>query len=128
MCVRQASALDNFCRPYEAFAYKPAMMRFGSARAIDACVPGSEGFVGDPCLSSADCAAGRSCERHGQGPGLCTQQCDVAHACPMQNGIRTACVANRCLKACDVQDACGMAVATTCSKSGGVLACLPSGG
>ena len=128
MCVRQASALDNFCRPNEAFAYKPSMMRFGSARAVDGCVPGPEGFVGDPCLSSADCAAGRTCERHGQGPGLCTQSCDAAHACPTQNGIRTACVANRCLKACDVQDACGIAVAATCSKSGGVLACLPSGG
>jgi len=87
-----------------------------------------EGFVGDPCLSSADCAAGRSCERHGQGPGLCTQACDGAHACPTQNGIRTACVAGRCLKACDVQDACGAAVAATCAKAGTVLACLPSGG
>ena len=128
MCVRQASALDNFCRPYEAFAYRPSTMRFGSSRAVDACVPGPEGFVGDPCLSSADCAAGRACERHGQGPGLCTQGCDTTRACPTQNGIRTACVANRCLKACDAQDACGKAVATTCTKSGAVLACVPSGG
>src|SRR5207244_13163726 len=128
MCVRQASKLNNFCRPYESFEYKASSPRYGSSRAVDACVPGSGGFVGDPCLSSADCNAGRSCERHGQGPGLCTQACDAAHACPTQNGIRTACVANRCLKACDVQDACGIAVAATCSKSGGVLACLPSGG
>ena len=45
-----------------------------------ACVPGSSGFVGDPCLSSADCAAGRTCERHGQGRGLCTQTCGAAVA------------------------------------------------
>jgi hypothetical protein len=43
----------------------------------------------------------------------------------VQNGIGTACVAGRCLKACDVQDACGAAVATTCSKAGAVLACIP---
>lgn len=128
MCVRQASALNDFCRPYEAFAYKPSLMRFGSTRAVDACVPGAEGFVGDPCLSSADCATGRNCERHGEGPGLCTQPCDAGHACPTQNGIRTACVASRCLKACDVQDACGVAVAATCARAGPVLACLPSGG
>jgi hypothetical protein len=91
-----------------------------------ACAPGPEGFVGDPCLSSADCAAGRTCERRGPGPGLCTQPCDATRACPTQNGIRTTCVAGRCVKACDVQDACGAAVATTCTKA--AMACLPSGG
>jgi hypothetical protein len=127
MCVRQASLLNNFCRPYESFEYKPSAPRFGSARAVDACEPGSAGFVGDPCLSSADCSAGRSCERHGQGPGLCTQACDAAHACPTQNGLASACVAGRCLRRCDVQDACGGAVAAICSNSAGVLACIPSG-
>jgi hypothetical protein len=128
LCIRQASTLNNFCRPYESFEYKASTPRFGSSRVVDACVPGSMGFVGDACLSSADCAAGRTCERHGQGPGLCTQPCDAARACPVQNGIGTACVAGRCLKACDVQDACGAAVAATCRKAGAVLACIPLGG
>ena len=123
MCVRQASLLNNFCRPYESFEYKASSPRFGSSRAVDACVPGSYGFVGDACLSSADCAAGRTCERHGQSPGLCTQPCGAA--CPTEHGLATACVAGRCLKKCDVQDACGAAVATTCAKAGAVLACQP---
>ncbi len=123
ICVRQASLLNNFCRPYESFAYKESGPRFGSTRAVDACVPGSSGFVGDACLSSADCAAGRTCERHGQGPGLCTQPCGAG--CPTEHGLATTCVAGRCLKRCDVQEACGAAVATTCAKAGTVLACLP---
>ena len=123
MCVRQASLLDNLCRPYESFVYKASGPRYGSARAVDACVPGSSGFVGDPCLSSADCAAGRTCERHGQGPGLCTQPCGAG--CPTEHGLASACVSGRCLRQCDVQEACGAAVATTCTKPGGVLACLP---
>jgi L,D-transpeptidase-like protein len=125
MCVRQASLLNNFCRPYESFEYKASAPRFGSSHPVDACVPGSIGFVGDPCLSSADCAAGRSCERHGQGPGLCTQSCDTKHACPTQNGLGSACVAGRCLRKCDVQDACGAAVAESCAKVGAVVACVP---
>ncbi|HUJ27964.1 MAG TPA: L,D-transpeptidase [Myxococcales bacterium] len=126
MCVRQASALDNFCRPYESFEYKASTTRFGSSKPVDACVPGSAGFVGDPCLSSTDCTAGRTCERHGSGPGLCTQPC--TSSCPTQNGIASACVLSRCLRACDVQDACGGAVAATCERGGTSLACVPSSG
>ena len=126
MCVRQASALNNFCRPYESFEYRPQSSRYGSTKAVDACVPGSAGFVGDPCLSSADCSAGRSCERHGTGPGFCTQSC--TSSCPTQNGLASVCVANRCLRKCDVQDACGGAVAETCGKAGTSLACLPASG
>ena len=127
MCVRQASTLNNFCRNYEAFEYAPAAKRFGSSRAVDACVPGSQGFVGDPCFASSDCSSGRTCERHGNGPGLCTQSCTTSAQCPTANGLGSACVAGRCLRACDVQDACGAAVPATCAKSGSTLACLPSG-
>ena len=125
MCVRQASDLNNHCRPYDAFELATQTPRFGSSRPVDACVPGSSGFVGDPCLSSADCASGRSCERKGMGPGLCTQACDAAHACPSANGLASACVAGRCLETCDVQDACGVSVSTTCKKVGAVNACVP---
>src|SRR5262249_34774900 len=112
MCVRQASALNNFCRPYESFEYKPSPPRFCSISPVDACGPGSAGFVGDPCLSNSDCASGRTCERDGSGPGLCTQSC--TSSCPTQNGLASTCVAGRCLRKCDVQDACGAAVAETC--------------
>jgi hypothetical protein len=125
LCVRQASDLNNGCRLYDSFEKASGLTRFGSTRAVDACVPGSAGFVGDPCLSSADCASGRTCERKGQGPGLCTQTCDAAHACPAQSGLASACVAGRCLAACDVQDACGVATGTTCKKVGAVTACVP---
>lgn len=125
MCVRQASELNNWCRPYEGFELAKQTPRFGSSRVVDACVPGSPGLVGDPCLTSADCAAGRTCERSGQGPGLCTQACDAAHACPVANGLASVCVASRCLRACDVQDACGAAVPATCKKVGAATACVP---
>ena len=128
MCVRQASTLNNFCRKDEAMAFAAQTPRFGSPRVVDACVPGSSGFVGDPCLSSADCAAGRTCDRHGQGPGLCTQACDEANACPSANGIAAVCVAGRCLKSCDVQDACGVAVSATCGRAQGSVVCLPTSG
>jgi hypothetical protein len=128
ICVRQASTLNNSCRPYEGFRLAAGTARFGSARTVDACVPGSIGFVGDSCLSSADCAAGRSCERSGTGPGICTQSCDAAHACPSVNGLGSSCVAGRCLRACDVQDACGAAVSETCTSVGSTLACVPAHG
>ena len=124
MCVRQATALNNFCRLASDLRYAPGMQRFGSARTVDACVPGSGGFVGDPCLSASDCTQGRTCELHGA-RGVCTQPCSAAAACPSVSGIGSVCVASRCLRACDVQDACGVEVAATCAKAGPALACLP---
>ncbi|MBS2025113.1 MAG: L,D-transpeptidase [Deltaproteobacteria bacterium] len=125
MCVRQASTLNNFCRSAEGFEFASQTPRFGSSKPVDACVPGSIGFVGDSCLSSADCASGRTCERHGNGPGFCTQACSATKACPTANGIGSVCMAARCVRACDVQDACGVATATTCQKVGAVTGCAP---
>jgi hypothetical protein len=125
ICVRQATALNDSCRAYESFKYAPGTPRFGSSHPADACLPGSIGFVGDPCLSSADCSAGRSCERHGSGPGLCTQPCSATTACPSERGIASACLGGRCLRTCDVQEACGGSVAATCTRS---LVCQPAGG
>jgi hypothetical protein len=125
MCVRQASTLNNFCRNADSFEYAPQALRFGKATRTDVCVPGSSGFVGDPCLTTADCNGGRTCERHGAGPGFCTQACDASHACPTANGLASACSAGRCLRTCDVQDACGVATGTACKKVGAVSACNP---
>jgi hypothetical protein len=125
LCLRQANDLNNGCRAYESFEPAKGIQRFGSSRPVDACVPGSAGFVGDPCLASADCAVGRTCERKGPGPGLCTQTCDAAHSCPAQSGLASTCVAGRCLRSCEVQDACGSSTATTCTKVGKVAACAP---
>jgi hypothetical protein len=126
MCVRQASALNNFCRYAESFADAPQTLRFGRATRVDVCVPGSAGFVGDPCLSSSDCASGRTCERSADGgPGFCTQTCDASHACPSANGLSSSCVQGRCVRSCDVQDACGVATATTCARVGTAFACIP---
>lgn len=125
MCVRQSSLLNNSCRGYEGFELGRGIPRFGSSRIVDACIPGSFGFVGDSCLSSADCASGRSCERAGMGPGFCTQACTTNAQCPMANGLGSACSGGRCLRTCDVQDACGVSTATTCKKVGAVTACNP---
>ncbi len=123
MCVRQASLLNNFCRSDESFRYAPQTTRFGRPSQVDVCAPGSSGFVGDPCLSSSDCAAGRTCERKGRGPGLCTQGC--TSSCPTEHGLGATCVAGRCLRSCDVQDACGTSTATTCQRAGAASACVP---
>jgi hypothetical protein len=126
MCVKQESTLNNNCRPYEGFKPAPGTARFGNTKPVDACVPGSIGFVGDSCLSNTDCSDGRTCERSPKsGPGFCTQACSAAAACPTDFGIPTACVANRCLIACDVQDACGEAVQTTCKVVGAATVCAP---
>jgi hypothetical protein len=117
-CVHQASALNNFCRPYEAFRYARGIPRFGSAKPVDACVPGSAGFVGDPCLSNSDCAAGRVCSQH-----VCTQPCDASHACPKLDGIASACVSGECLRSCSIDEDCGAATPETCE--GKPLACVP---
>jgi hypothetical protein len=119
MCVRQASTLNNFCRPYEAFEYKKQTPRFGSTKPVDACVPGSAGFVGDPCLSSSDCPSGRTCSS-----GICTQSCDAKHVCPSLDGIASACVAGRCLRTCSIEEDCGAATPESCS--GPPLACVPN--
>ena len=125
LCVRQASALNNDCRNAESFSYAPQTARFGRPTNVDACIPGSSGFVGDPCLADRDCASGRTCERKGAGPGLCTQGCVTPSDCPSEHGLSSTCVAGRCLRSCDVQDACGTATTTTCKPVAGGAACLP---
>lgn len=124
MCIRQASALNNECRSNEGFRFAAGTRRFGRATTVDACVPGSEGFVGDSCLSTSDCTSGRTCELHGA-RGLCTEACNTSQDCPSANGLGSACVANRCLRTCDVQDACGAALPETCAKASGAVACIP---
>ncbi len=57
-------------------------------------MPGSRGWVGDPCLADADCKSGSTCAGEGAGKtGYCSAACTAA--CPdVPNSAMTTCVAD----------------------------------
>jgi hypothetical protein len=86
MCVPRTASMMPDCRPLDHFT--PASLpRFGQPTVkATVCVPGSPGWIGDRCLSDADCKNGTRCAA-----GLCTQSC--ARYCPDQPGLApTFCV------------------------------------
>jgi hypothetical protein len=86
LCVPRHGPINQDCRPYDHLVAS-RRPRFGQpAVALDVCVPGSPGWIGDRCLSGDDCAAGLTCAA-----GVCTQACQ--RLCPDRPGeAETACV------------------------------------
>ena len=120
LCVAQPQLWTDGCRRYDGFVSKRAP-RFGQTSTIkDACVPGSEGWIGDRCLAAGDCLA-RQCVAAGDGAKICTEPC--TRYCPDKNAsyASTFCVAadpatgltgGMCTAQCFSNDDCPLG--TTC--------------
>jgi len=62
MCVNKAQSENFECRPYDHFQIAAATPRFNNPTfKANVCLPKSPGWVGDHCLSSAECGSGTTC-------------------------------------------------------------------
>jgi len=120
ICVAQPQTWTDGCRRYDGFV-KRKVARFGQATTKkDACVPGSEGWIGDRCLADNDCL-GRRCVAAGDGAKICTEAC--SRYCPDKDTsyASTFCVTaseesglsgGQCVAQCSNNDDCP--IGTTC--------------
>lgn len=112
ICTLKASPLNDDCRRYPGFLESPAEARFGEpAVKADACLPGSQGWIGSPCFTALDCAGlpGGTCDLSGatSRPGFCTMPCTTV--CPDEPGRPgTACRKDvqECAQRCVLPDDC----------------------
>ena len=117
MCTLRSSPLTNACRRFAGWVEVAGARRFKSTKQTDACLPGTEGWVGDRCFQDAECETG-TCRKDtpGAGPGLCTQPCSLY--CPDKPGgyAGTFCIDGGahglCAARCDSNDDCPFG--TTC--------------
>ena len=122
MCVSKAELTgNNQCRRYDQFVSKANVSRFNEAATkATVCMPGTEGWMGDPCKVSTECTGGACAPVDDGTRGVCTQAC--SRTCPDKaNFAGTFCVeANdesgladgMCVASCFNNDDC--AVGTTC--------------
>ncbi|MCA9488348.1 MAG: L,D-transpeptidase [Myxococcales bacterium] len=120
MCVLTPTSISNGCRRYDHFVER-TVGRFGQASVKRAaCMPGTEGWIGDHCLADGECASGL-CMETGDGPGTCTTPCTSTCADKAGGYATTFCVAapqgsglsgGTCVAQCAGQDDCPMG--TTC--------------
>lgn len=81
MCVAKSVAVDNTCRRYDHFVTKRGVGRFGQTTTkADVCLPGTEGWMGDRCLASAECTGGVCAPVDDGDVGICSQAC--SRSCP----------------------------------------------
>jgi hypothetical protein len=104
-CTYKASDFNYDCRRYGGFIRIDGEPRFGEPSVTaSVCKPGSQGWIGDRCQSSADCGGGRTCQLvSGASFGFCTEACSLY--CPDAKGrAGTFCVAGQCRARCDLGD------------------------
>jgi len=119
ICVNQAQDWTDGCRRYDGFV-EAVVGRHGQPSVTrSACVPGTEGWIGDRCVSDDECAYSRCDAIEGEGgAGICTRTCD--RYCPDRDAsyATTFCVdapegdAGMCTAQCVSNDDCP--VGTTC--------------
>jgi len=114
ICTLKGGALNNQCARYPGFLLDQREPRFSEPSVTaDVCLPGSQGYLGDPCFTGADCRlAGSACDLDGAGPGrpgFCTLPCQKT--CPDSAGHpATFCIDDgghgTCAARCQVPDDC----------------------
>ena len=118
ICTLKPAKTNNGCRRFDGFSELASVKRFGSTKKSPACLPGTEGWVGDTCFANADCTSG-ACEQVDGGPvGVCVKACTAS--CSDQAGgfASTFCVKNPlgnggiCTARCSNNDDCSQG--TTC--------------
>jgi len=121
MCVLKGSAQNNFCKAYAGEILDPGAARHGQPSVTaDVCAFGSDGWIGQPCWTDADCVlSGGTCDLADSGegkPGVCTVPC--TQYCPDKTGYAsTFCVAGptggQCVPRCTLTDECASGYACT---------------
>lgn len=74
-CTLRAVAKNFECRPGDQLVARTEE-RFGGTGQTEACVPGTRGWIGDPCLASDECRDDLHCSEGG-GLGVCTASCEL---------------------------------------------------
>lgn len=93
VCVLKESAVNSRCRNLDHFAPKTSQRLNQSSVTANVCLPGTRGWIGDHCLTNADCTGGTTCAGVTEDrPGFCTQPCTAG--CPDQAGWPTTFCAN----------------------------------
>jgi hypothetical protein len=69
ICVAKMIAQDQDCRQLGQMSAS-TQNRFHQSLRASVCLPGSRGWIGDPCLADGDCKNGTSCQG-----GVCTESC-----------------------------------------------------
>ena len=82
--VKSDETLNGSCARYAGFLEKQEVSRPDGSAAADVCVPGSEGWIGDGCLSDDECSTGLCTPIDGGPRGICTEPCD--RFCPDREG------------------------------------------
>lgn len=119
ICTLKAEALNNGCARYPGIMKHTGEPRFGQGSVkADVCLPGTAGWIGDPCFTNLDCGLSKGlCELAGatEGkPGRCTIPC--TKSCPDKPGYPTTfCVAGpagtgQCVSKCTAD--CGAGTCT----------------
>lgn len=114
VCTLKSDSLNNACKRYPGVVLSAGEPRFGDpAKTADVCLPGVDGWIGDPCFTDADCGLAQGTCAHDAGenePGRCTIACKKY--CPDAPGQpSTFCVtgpdgAGRCVAKCGAGGAC----------------------
>lgn len=124
VCTLRPDKTQNGCRRFEGIVERAAVPRHNQpATKKSACVPGSEGWVGDRCLADADCPLTDTCLPTDDGAaGICTEPC--SRYCPDKaTYASTFCVAapqgagvsgGVCAARCTSNDDCPLG--TTCES------------
>lgn len=110
-CTYKASDFNYSCRRFEGFVRIDDEPRLGEPWVTAAaCKPGSQGWIGDRCLTDEDCGGTRFCQPAAADAafGFCTQSCTLY--CPDAEGhAGTFCADGLCRAKCrEGDDACPM--------------------
>jgi len=114
-CTVKAEATTNNCRRLPGFHAVAGVPRPDSSARANVCLPGSQGWIGDRCLSDDECDSAHCTPLDGGPEGLCTEPC--TRYCPDKPGgyASTFCVpapaslpddGGICAARCSIDDDC----------------------
>lgn len=120
MCVLQASSHTNDCRRFDDVVATRNTPRNGqSSVRRTVCLPGTEGWIGDPCQADGECLSGYCHGLETDVVGMCSEAC--TRYCPDLDGhAATFCVSadpaapengGMCVAQCADDDECGVGYA-----------------
>lgn len=123
ICTLKADSLNNACARYPGLMKQTGEPRFGQPSVVaDVCLPGADGWIGDPCFTDMDCALSKGiCELAGVSEGKsgrcvipCTKSCPDKPGYPVTFCVTGPAGTGQCVSKCGAAGACG---AGTCSAN-----------